>query len=94
MSAAILDIEEDMELTSWEAELLVGSLNVIAAFGGLIAGACVCSCVCLKMKFGVKASVQFFLFLSLEKKGRPATYGPLGGLAIVPQKEHGFSVVE
>ncbi|CAM9226986.1 unnamed protein product, partial [Hapterophycus canaliculatus] len=37
MSAAILDIEEDMDLTPWEAELLVGSLNVIAAFGGLIA---------------------------------------------------------
>ena len=39
MSAAILDIEEDMSLSAFEAEVLVGSLNVIAAFGGLIAGA-------------------------------------------------------
>lgn len=39
MSAAILDIEEDMDLTPVQAEVLVGSLNVIAAFGGLIAGA-------------------------------------------------------
>ncbi|CAM9206663.1 unnamed protein product [Ascophyllum nodosum] len=38
MSAAILDIEEDMSLSAFEAEVLVGSLNVIAAFGGLIAG--------------------------------------------------------
>lgn len=38
MSAAILDIEEDMDLTAFQAEVLVGSLNVIAAFGGLIAG--------------------------------------------------------
>ena len=39
MSAAILDIEEDMDLSYVQAEVLVGSLNVIAAFGGLIAGA-------------------------------------------------------
>lgn len=39
MSAAILDIEEDMDLSPVQAEVLVGSLNVIAAFGGLIAGA-------------------------------------------------------
>lgn len=39
MSAAILDIEEDLGLTAFQAEVLVGSLNVIAAFGGLIAGA-------------------------------------------------------
>ncbi|CAM9643191.1 unnamed protein product [Ectocarpus fasciculatus] len=38
MSAAILDIEEDMDLSPLQAEILVGSLNVIAAFGGLIAG--------------------------------------------------------
>ncbi|CAB1102967.1 unnamed protein product [Ectocarpus sp. CCAP 1310/34] len=38
MSAAILDIEEDMGLSPLQAEVLVGSLNVIAAFGGLIAG--------------------------------------------------------
>eukprot|EP00903_Cladosiphon_okamuranus_P016207 g14955.t1 len=38
MSAAILDIEEDMGLSAVQAEVLVGSLNVIAAFGGLIAG--------------------------------------------------------
>lgn len=38
MSAAILDIEEDMLLTAFQAEVLVGSLNLIAAFGGLIAG--------------------------------------------------------
>lgn len=41
MSAAILDIEEDMDLSPVQAEVLVGSLNVIAAFGGLIAGACI-----------------------------------------------------
>lgn len=41
MSAAILDIEEDMMLSPLQAEVLVGSLNVIAAFGGLIAGVCV-----------------------------------------------------
>lgn len=41
MSAAILDIEEDMDLSPVQAEVLVGSLNVIAAFGGLIAGAVV-----------------------------------------------------
>lgn len=39
MSAAILDIEEDLGLSAFQAEVLVGSLNVIAAFGGLIAGA-------------------------------------------------------
>lgn len=38
MSAAILDIEEDLDLSPLQAEVLVGSLNVIAAFGGLIAG--------------------------------------------------------
>lgn len=44
MSAAILDIEEDMGLSAFQAEVLVGSLNVIAAFGGLIAGACIHPC--------------------------------------------------
>eukprot|EP00612_Vaucheria_litorea_P001025 CAMPEP_0171452226 /NCGR_PEP_ID=MMETSP0945-20130129/415_1 /TAXON_ID=109269 /ORGANISM="Vaucheria litorea, Strain CCMP2940" /LENGTH=512 /DNA_ID=CAMNT_0011976843 /DNA_START=64 /DNA_END=1599 /DNA_ORIENTATION=- len=38
MSGAILYIGEDLNMTTVQKEMVVGSLNVIAAFGGLIAG--------------------------------------------------------
>eukprot|EP00611_Tribonema_gayanum_P017124 TRINITY_DN2967_c0_g1_i2.p1 TRINITY_DN2967_c0_g1~~TRINITY_DN2967_c0_g1_i2.p1 ORF type:complete len:185 (+),score=65.62 TRINITY_DN2967_c0_g1_i2:219-773(+) len=38
MSGAILYIGEDLEMTTLQKEMVVGSLNLIAAFGGLIAG--------------------------------------------------------
>eukprot|EP00638_Chattonella_subsalsa_P006603 CAMPEP_0117754464 /NCGR_PEP_ID=MMETSP0947-20121206/12847_1 /TAXON_ID=44440 /ORGANISM="Chattonella subsalsa, Strain CCMP2191" /LENGTH=387 /DNA_ID=CAMNT_0005573563 /DNA_START=102 /DNA_END=1262 /DNA_ORIENTATION=+ len=38
MSGAILYIKDDLDLTTTEEELVVGSLNLVAAFGGLVAG--------------------------------------------------------
>lgn len=80
MSAAILDIEEDMQLTPWQAELLVGSLNVIAAFGGLIAGvfsACLCVASQSNVNLTVRSSILALGSLcaqrsGLFRNGRPA----------------------
>jgi len=38
MSGAILNIAEDLDLGTVQQEIIVGSLNLIAAFGGLVAG--------------------------------------------------------
>jgi hypothetical protein len=41
-SGAILYIGTDLKLSTVQQELIVGSLNLIAAFGGLIAGKVTC----------------------------------------------------
>jgi hypothetical protein len=38
ISGAIIFIEKDLDLESWQAELIVGSLNLVSAFGGLASG--------------------------------------------------------
>jgi L-asparaginase II len=62
-SGAILYIGTDLKLSTVQQELIVGSLNLIAAFGGLIAGKVTCIIPTHVLSFNVIQRRHSELFL-------------------------------
>ena len=56
ISGAIVFITKDMGLSTWQAELVVGSLNFVSAFGALFVGT-------FADRFGRKAAIYLAQFL-------------------------------
>ncbi|MCO5548220.1 hypothetical protein L7F22_001677 [Adiantum nelumboides] len=108
ISGAILFITEEMELTVWKEEMIVGSLNIVAAFGAIAAGF-------FANRFGRKRTLEFAAIVFLAgavllaaapnfeslMAGRILTgigvgfammIGPLYSAEISPAKVRGFLV--
>ena len=92
MSGAIIYIERVLDLTTWEVEIVVASLNLVSGFGGLLAGkisdafgrrkTIVCASILFMVGAIVMAIAQNFAVLLI---GRLITgLGVGGGLVIAP----------